>query len=88
MNLGFQTRFEDWKAGHLSDARYKEKLKEVSDFLCEYEQGVQSETADECPPNKTRPLPIFQSESAMLSQAEGVLITFVTAPTSIFCFSE
>ncbi|KAL5971006.1 hypothetical protein TSMEX_001313 [Taenia solium] len=68
--IQFITRFEDWKAGYLSDARYKEKLEEVSNFLCEYEQRVQFETVDECPPNKTRPLPTRQGEPATLTQTE------------------
>ncbi|VDK34043.1 unnamed protein product [Taenia asiatica] len=78
--IQFITRFEDWKAGFLSDARYKEKLEEVSNFLCEYEQHVQFETVDECPP------PTYQGESATLNQTEEVLITLATVLTPILFF--
>uniref|UniRef100_A0A5K3EZX7 WW domain-containing protein n=1 Tax=Mesocestoides corti TaxID=53468 RepID=A0A5K3EZX7_MESCO len=37
--LQFTTRLEDWKAGYLSEERYKEKLQEVNNFLCDYEQS-------------------------------------------------
>ncbi|KAH9285030.1 hypothetical protein ECG_02211 [Echinococcus granulosus] len=68
--IQFTTRFEDWKAGHLSDAHFEEKLEEASNFICEYEQRVQHKTANECPPNRPCPLPTYQGEPAILNQAE------------------
>ncbi|VDM25220.1 unnamed protein product [Hydatigera taeniaeformis] len=85
VRIQFTTRFEDWKAGHLSDARYKEKLEEVSNFLREYEQGMQLKTSRQCSSTMTSP-PIYRSESAIHDQVKEVLITFITAPMLIFPF--
>ncbi|KAL5109518.1 Glutaredoxin-1 [Taenia crassiceps] len=66
--IQFSTRFEDWKAGCLSEAHYREKLEEVSNFLGEYERRGQFEAVDGSPPDKAHAIPLFQVEPDTLSQ--------------------